>query len=236
MQQSSSTGRRIVSVIILLILIPVTILIGIYKLNDRKYFFISILIIIYSMVPFFLAFEKRKPQPRELIVIATMAGIAVVGRMAFFMLPQFKPVAAIVIITAVCFGAEAGFLTGAMAAFVSNFFFAQGPWTPWQMFSFGIIGFIAGILFKNGKLKRNWLVLSIFGGLATFFIYGGIMNICAVTMIMPRFTTKALLASYASGVPFDLVHAASTVIFLIFISNPMIEKLERIKVKYGLLF
>lgn len=236
MQQSSSTGRRIASVIILLILIPVTILIGIYKLNDRKYFFISILIIIYSMVPFFLAFEKRSPKPRELIVIATMAGIAVVGRMAFFMLPQFKPVAAIVIITAVCFGAEAGFLTGAMAAFVSNFFFAQGPWTPWQMFSFGIIGFIAGILFKNRKLKRNWLVLSVFGGLATFFIYGGIMNICAVTMIMPRFTTKALLASYASGVPFDLIHASSTVIFLIFISNPMIEKLERIKVKYGLLF
>lgn len=234
MQKSSVTKRTIVSMFIITILIPATIIFGIFRLDDRKYFFISLLIVVYTMVPFFMKFEKRKPQPRELIIIATMAAIAVVGRMAFFMLPQFKPVVAIVIITGVCFGAEAGFLTGAMAGFVSNFFFGQGPWTPWQMFSFGIIGFIAGVLFKKGRLKRNRIILCIYGGLTTFLIYGGIMNICAIMMIMPRFTRKALLMSYASGVPFDLVHAFATVTFLFFISDPMIEKLERIKVKYDL--
>ena len=86
-----------------------------------------------------MIFEDRKPQAREVLLIAVMAAIAVVGRMAFFMLPQFKPVTAIVIITGISLGAEAGFLTGAVAGFVSNFFFGQGPWTPWQMFAFGII-------------------------------------------------------------------------------------------------
>lgn len=235
MQQTTRMYRRIISLIIIFIIIPLTIIFGVYKLNDRKYFFISLLIVILTMIPFFMKFEKRKPQPRELIIIATMAAIAVIGRMAFFMLPQFKPVVAIVIITGVCFGAEAGFLTGALAGFVSNFFYSQGPWTPWQMFSFGIIGFIAGMLFKKGRLSSNRIILCIFGGLSTFVIYGGIMNICALVMIMPRFTLKALLAEYATGIPFDLVHAFSTVFFLFFISNPMIEKLERIKVKYGLL-
>lgn len=226
--------QKLITFFIIVILIPLTIIFGIYKLNDRKYFFISIMIVIYTMIPFFMKFEKRKPQPRELILIATMAAIAVIGRMAFFMLPQFKPVVAIVIITGVCFGPEEGFLTGAMAGLVSNFFFGQGPWTPWQMFSFGIIGFIAGIVFKKGRLKSNRIILCIFGGLSTFLIYGGIMNICAITMIMPRFTLKALLSTYATGIPFDLVHAFATVVFLFFISQPMIEKLERIKVKYDL--
>lgn len=238
MQKASSMRRRIIAILVFFILIPATIFFGIYKLNDRKYFIISLLIIIYTMIPFFMMFEKRKPQPREMIVIATMAAIAVVGRMAFFMLPEFKPVAAIVIITAVCFGPESGFLTGALAAFVSNFFFAQGPWTPWQMFSFGIIGFIAGILFNNEKIKHNRFFLCflcLYGVLSVFLIYGGIMNLCALVMVMPYFSLDALLAEYSTGIPFDLVHAFSTFIFLIIISRPMIEKLERIKIKYGLL-
>ena len=100
------------------------------------------------MIPFAFAFENRKPKARELVIISSLCAIGVVGRTAFFMLPQFKPVAAIVIISGVAFGGETGFLVGAITAFVSNFFFGQGPWTPWQMFSFGIIGFLAGIMFQ----------------------------------------------------------------------------------------
>src|SRR5690606_9923266 len=117
-----------------------TIAAGIYLLNDRKYYVISLLIITYSMLPFAMVFEKRKPQARELIVIAVLCAIAVAGRAAFFMVPQFKPVVAIVIIAGITLGAESGFLVGVMTGFVSNFFFGQGPWTPWQMFCFGVIG------------------------------------------------------------------------------------------------
>ena len=94
----------------------------------------------------------------------------------FPVLPQFKPVAAIVIISGVAFGGETGFLVGAITAFVSNFFFGQGPWTPWQMFSFGIIGFLAGIMFQKGILRKTKTDMCVFGFLVTFVIYGGIID------------------------------------------------------------
>ena len=182
-----------------------------------------------------MVFEKRKPLARELIFIATLSAIAVAGRAAFFMLPNFKPVCAIVIIAGVCFGAESGFLVGAVSGFVSNFFFGQGSHTPWQMFCFGIIGFIAGILFKKGLLKKTRLPLCIFGGLSVFFIYGGISNIGTMMGTGLTLNAASILARLISAIPMDLIHAGSTVFFLLILSQPMIEKLERIKTKYGLI-
>ncbi|MEG0894209.1 MAG: ECF transporter S component [Oscillospiraceae bacterium] len=227
--------RTKLSALFILITIPLTLLLGIYVLNDRKYYFISVMIIIQTLVPFALAFEGRKPQPREMVVIAVISAIAVAGRAAFFWLPQFKPVVAIIIIAGVTLGSEAGFLTGALSFFVSNFFAGQGPWTPWQMFCGGIIGFIAGLLFKKGWLSRKPIPLAIFGGFATYVIYGGLINICSVFMFSQDFKWKTLMAAYISAIPFDLIHSAATVIFLLILSKPMIEKIDRIKVKYGLL-
>lgn len=227
--------RTIFSVFLILVVIPLTMAFGIVFLNDRKYYIISLLIIVYTMIPFFMVFEKRKPQARELVVISVLCAIAVAGRGAFFMLPQFKPVVAIVIISGVCFGAESGFLVGAVTGFVSNMFFGQGPWTPWQMFCFGIIGFLAGILFKKGFLSKKRIPLCIYGGIATFIIYGGIINFGSLIMAVSKFSWKALLATYISGIPFDMVHAIATMFFLFILSNSMIEKLDRIKKKYGLL-
>ncbi|NMA03633.1 MAG: ECF transporter S component [Clostridiales bacterium] len=221
--------------VLMFFIIPITILFGMFFLDDRKYYFISLLMVIYAIIPFAMIFENRKPQARELVIIAVLSAIAVAGRGAFFMLPQFKPVIAIVIIAGACFGAESGFLVGAIAGFVSNLFFGQGPWTPWQMFCFGIIGFLSGVLYKKGILKNTRLSLCIFGGLSTFFIYGGIINISSLLIFMPRFSWKALLATYVSGFWFDIVHTAATVFFLYIISQPMIEKLERVKTKYGLM-
>jgi energy-coupling factor transport system substrate-specific component len=235
-QADNRISRRTwMAAILILFIIPCTILFGVFFLNDRKYYFISLLVIICAMIPFIMVFENRKPQARELIVVAVLAAIAVAGRAAFFMLPQFKPVVAVVIIAGVCFGAESGFLVGAVAGFVSNFFFGQGPWTPWQIFCFGIIGFLAGILYRKGILKKTKLALCVFGGLTTFFIYGGIINIGSLFMFTSRFSWGALLATYISGFWFDMVHAAATVFFLYIISQPMIEKLDRIKIKYGLM-
>ena len=186
------------------------------------------------MIPFLTVFESRKPKARELIVISVLCAIAVAGRAAFFMLPQFKPVVALVIIAGVCFGGETGFLVGSITGFVSNFFFGQGPWTPWQMFAFGIIGFIAGILFKKGFLRKTKSSLCIFGFLATFVIYGGIMNPSSVIMWQSKITWDMIKSTYIMGIPFDLIHALGTAFFLWFISEPMIDKIERIKIKYGL--
>lgn len=229
------TKRTAAAALMVLFAIPLTIYIGVFYLQDRRYYFISLLIILETMIPFCMTFENRHPQAREMVIISVLCAIAVAGRAAFFMLPQFKPVAAIVIIAGVCFGGETGFLVGAIIGFVSNFFFGQGPWTPWQMFAFGIIGFAAGILFKKGFLRKTKAALCIFGAFATFVIYGGIMNPSTVVMSQSELNFDMIKAAYISGIPFDFVHAASTAFFLWFISEPMIDKLERIKVKYGLI-
>ena len=227
--------RSLISVFIILFLVPLTIWFGMEFLNDRKYYFVSMFLIIYTMVPFFMVFENREPQARELIVISVLAALAVMGRTIFFMLPAFKPMMAIVIISGIAFGPEAGFLVGALSAFVSNFFFGQGPWTPWQMFALGLTGFLAGILIRKGILKKTRLSLSIYGFLTTFLIYGGLMNLASVLMYTDKANIKMFLASFATGIPYDLVHSISTVFFLYFLSKPMIEKLDRIRIKYGML-
>ena len=238
--QNEKSKRKIskrtkIATLLILFLIPLTIFIGIYYLGDKKYYFISLLIILETMIPFGFAFENRKPKARELVIISALCAIGVAGRTVFFMLPQFKPVAAIVIISGVAFGGETGFLVGAITAFVSNFFFGQGPWTPWQMFSFGIIGFLAGIMFQKGILRKTKTDMCVFGFLATFVIYGGIMNPASVIMWQSNININMVLSSYVMGMPFDFIHAVSTVFFLFFAAEPMLEKLERIKIKYGLI-
>ena len=233
-EKTKPSKTTVISSLIILFLIPLTIYAGVI-FGDRKYYFTSLLILLEAMVPFFMLFESRKPKARELVVISVLCALGVAGRMAFFMLPQFKPVVALVIIAGVCLGCETGFLVGAVTGFVSNFFFGHGPWTPWQMFAFGVIGFLGGILFKKDVVPKSKTALCIFGFLTTLVIYGGIVNPSSVVMWQNDITWKMLVTSWAVGLPFDLVHASSTAIFLWFISKPMIEKLDRIKIKYGLI-
>ena len=182
-----------------------------------------------------MVFESGKPRARELVVISVMCALAVSGRAVFFMLPQVKPIIALVIISGVCFGGETGFLVGAVSGFISNFFFGHGPWTPWQMFAFGIIGFFSGLLFKNNLIKAYKFTLSLFGFVATLVIYGGIMNPASIIMMQTKITKEMLISSYAVGLPLDLIHSFSTFLFLWFLAEPMIRKINRIKIKYGLI-
>ncbi|MEG2678553.1 MAG: ATP-binding cassette domain-containing protein [Oscillospiraceae bacterium] len=226
--------RTVAATVMILLLIPLTLYVGVFYLGGRKYYFISLLIVLETMLPFFLIFEGRKPQARELVVIAVLCAITVAGRAAFFFLPQFKPVAALVIIAAVAFGGEAGFLVGALSMLVSNLFFGQGTWMPFQMFAMGIVGFLAGVLFRKGLLGRNPVALCVYGGLAVFFIYGFIMNTYSVLQTSTIITWPMILTACLVGVPMDLVHALATVFFLYVAAPAMKEKLDRIKVKYGL--
>lgn len=205
-------------------------------LTERGYYIISIIIIFVAILGFLWSFERRKPREREVVVLAVVTGMAVVGRMIFFMTPQFKPCAAIIIITGIMLGKQAGFLSGALTAFVSDFFFGQGPWTPWQMIAFGIIGFLTAVFFSGWKetLKHHRVVLCIVGFLMTFLLYGFIMDTATVFMYTDEPTIEAFLATYISGIVFNLVHGISTVVFLWLLAKPMIQKLERMKIKYGI--
>ena len=227
--------RTLVAAVLIVLCIPLTIFAGVMYLGNRNYNITALLVLMECMLPFFLVFEGRKPKARELVTIAVLCAIGVAGRSAFFMLPQFKPVLALVIISGVAFGGETGFLVGAVTMLVSNILFSQGPWTPWQMFSMGVIGFLAGVLFRKGLLRRNRGSLASFGAFSAIVIYGGIMNPAAALMYNAQSVNwNMILGYYVTGLPVDLVHAAATVVFLLLIAEPMLEKLDRIKVKYGL--
>ena len=227
--------RTKVTMLFSLLMIPMTIWAGLQWNGGRKYMITSFAIIFETMLPFFLLFEGRKPQARELVILSVLSALAIGGRAVFFALPGFKPVVAMVILSGVAFGGEAGFMVGSMTMFCSNVLFGQGPWTPWQMFAMGVIGLLGGILFRKGLLHRDRFSLSVFGGLVTFLLYGGIMNPASVFMYQPNVNWEMILSAYITGVPADAVHALATAMFLWFLSEPMLEKLDRVKVKYGLL-
>lgn len=226
--------RTLLSIFIILLAIPATIYVG-WRFGDRKYYIVSLLIIIYTMIPFFMVFEQRKPQARELVVIAVMCAIAAASRAAFIAVPFFKPIAAVIIITGVAFGAEAGFLTGAVSAFVSNFIFGQGPWTPWQMFAYGIAGFLAGLLFTKGFLSKKPLPLAVFGAATVMLVVGPLLDTSTFFTMNSMIDTSSAKVIYMAGVPVNAVFATCTFLTLLLLSKPMFEKLDRIKLKYGML-
>lgn len=229
------SGRTLAAVVLILFLIPLTLFVGVVYVDIRQYYFIALAVLIECMLPFFMVFEGRKPKARELVIIAVFCALSIAGRAAFFMLPQFKPVLAMTIIAGVAFGGETGFLVGAVTMLVSNILFSQGPWTPWQMFAMGIIGFLAGILYRKGLLRRTKASLCVFGALSALIIYGGIMNpASALIWGSESLNLQMIMSYYLTGFPMDCIHAAATAVFLFFIAEPMLEKLERIKVKYGL--
>ncbi|MFE6170495.1 ECF transporter S component [Viridibacillus arvi] len=228
-----SRKRLIFSSIIIFVVIPIVMLIGVTIFNDRKYNLISMIIVLLACVPFFVSFERRKPQAREILTIAVMSAISVAGRAAFIWIPAFKPVTAITAITGFAFGAEAGFLTGSTSAIASNIFFGQGPWTPFQMFTWGILGFIAGLLGQKGWMKSK-IALIIYGVFAGI-MYSFCMDIWTVISYDGLFSWKRYLIAMSTAIPFTIVYVVSNVVFLLVLAKPIGEKLERIKVKYGML-
>lgn len=232
-KRSINKKRFLFTVLILFIVIPIIVLGGVKLFNDRKYNIISIAVALLSCLPFFVRFEKRRPKTREIMVIVVMASISVVSRIIFAPLPGFKPVTAIAAITGIAFGPEAGFLTGSISALASNMFFRQGPWTPFQMIAWGLLGFIAGILAKLGLMKNKLVLVlySIFSG----FLFSLVMDIWFVVSIDGLFTLERYKIAIISALPFTIVYAVSNIFFLAILRKPIGEKLERVKVKYGLM-
>lgn len=220
------------NLILIFLLIPGTLYLG-TRLTGRWYYLTSTLMIIETMIPFFLAFETRKPQARELVTLAVMCALAVASRVVV-VIPNFKPITAIIMLSGIAFGAEAGFLTGAISAFSSNFFFSQGPWTPWQMMAYGIGGFLAGLLFRNRKTPKPW-ILAIFGFLAILLCVGPLLDTCTVFTTGSKITPKFILAVYTAGFPYNLKHALACAATMLLFSKPLLFKLDRLKTKYGMM-
>lgn len=221
--------------------IPLLIAIGLFvgglaltaALKDRHYLLLSMVLLVAALLPLIIRFERRSLEARELVLLAVLSALAAVSRIPFAALPSVQPVSALVILSATVFGAEAGFIIGAVAALVSNIYFGQGPWTPWQMFSWGMIGLTAGWL-RNTR----WMISR--GGMLVFgflwgFLFGWIMNIWYIISLPDAFSWGMVAAAYASSFYFDLAHALSNVFFLAVLSGGWTKVLRRFRKKYGLL-
>ena len=224
------------SLITLLVLIPATLYLGTH-LRGRWYYLTTTLVILEAMLPFFVTFESRSPQARELVMIAVMAALAVVGRVAI-PVPNFKAITGIIMIAGMAFGPQAGFMTGAISAFASNFFYAQGPWTPWQMMAYGMGGFLAGLLFckRSGRKNRMELVWqTLFAFAAVFFVVGPLLDACTLFTTGGKLTWHYAGAVMLAGLPHNVIHGASTAATVLLLSRPLLKKLSRVKVKYGMM-
>ena len=220
--------------LIFFLLIPATLFLG-TKIPGRSYYITSTLMILELMVPFFMAFEGRKPQARELVLIAVMCALATVSRAVFAWLPNFKPIYGIIILSGIAFGAQAGFLVGALSAFASNFLFGQGPWTPWQMLAYGICGFIAGLCYyRKDKLPKDPLSLGLFGFITVLFVVCPLLDTSTVLTTLTVFTPTAVLSIYTTAILTNLIQASCTLVTLLLISKPLLAILMRIITKYGL--
>ena len=299
---AAARKRLDLTAVLIFLVIPALIALTVFLGSKRLYMPLSLLILVIIMAPFFMIFERRKPRAREVVLIAMMSALTVASHTFFHIAFPVQIGTAMVVISGISLGPEAGFLIGAMSRFVCNFYMGQGAWTPWQMFCWGLLGFLAGIafnrelsedggisnfkkiitpllcvifselvayisfllwpgndktffgwrvylfgiiglllavIFQRGKLKTDNLTMAVFTFVVTFVIYGGIMNFAAMCLSMNEpgslgIGIKALKALYVSGVGYDFYHALTAAICVFVIGTPMVKKLERIKIKYGI--
>lgn len=223
--------KKIIPYAVLLVAVPAVVFGGAILFRGKHYAWITLCVAVLAFIPIFCSFERRDSSAKELTVLAVMTALSAVGRFVFAWLPGFKPVTAITVTAAIYLGPSAGFTVGAMSAVISNFYFGQGPWTPFQMLAWGIIGFLAGALAK--PLRESRIALYTFGALAGV-LFSFLMDIWTVLWADGTFNLSRYAAALASAFPVTVEYAVSNVIFLLILAKPIGEKLERIKKKYGL--
>lgn len=222
--------KTIITYVITILLIPLVIITGTVFFGRQSYPVVSAVVAVLACVPFFLTFEREK-NTRKLVLLAVMVALSVAGRFIFAPIPFFKPVSAIVILAGMYFGAQFGFLTGALSAVISDFYFGQGPWTPFQMFAWGLIGLLAGLL--SNSLIKNRILLIIYGAFSGV-LFSLIMDIWTVLSLDGGdFNISRFIAATTTALPIIGIYVVSNVIFLLILSPLFNKKIERLKTKYG---
>lgn len=242
MNTRKTNWRFWLSLVIMVLLVPLAVVL--FTRLKQSFYLSGLTIIVLTIAAFFLHFESRKPQAWELVLLAVLCALAVASRAAFGFVPHFKPMLAIVMLTGIAFGPEAGFLCGAISGFASNFIFGQGPWTPWQMFAYGIGGMLAGLFALCGILKKSprawrdggWrdiLGLTVFGFLCILLVVGPLLD--TSTFFMAGFSASSPLAVYLAGVPVNCVHGSAVALTMLLFGKPLLDRLRRIQIKYGMM-
>lgn len=233
MSESRSSGKRILKLFLPAAVTAALALVGALIPGGRGGNLISVALAILACIPAFVLFETEKHDAREVVAIAVMSAISVLSRVIFAPIPAFKPVSAIVMITGMAFGAEAGFITGSVSALVSNFYFGQGVWTPFQMLAWGLSGLLAGLILRESRHKNKKWVLVILGicGGALFSL---LMDIWTTLSFDGKFSFLRYLFYTVRSLPFTAVYCVSNVILLLILAEPLCKKTDRLREKYGI--
>lgn len=223
--------KKWISYGIMCLLMPIVTFGGAMLFENQQATWVSLCIAVIACIPFFLRFEKKQGSVQKMLLIAVMVALSVAGRIVFTALPGFKPVTALVVLTAIYFGAETGFMTGALTAVISNFYFGQGLWTPVQMFVWGFIGLLAGVFARPLRKSRvALLVAAILSGL----LFSLLMDVWTVLWMDGTFRIARYLTVITISMPFTLTYAMSNTVFLLLLAPPVGKMLERLQSKYGL--
>ncbi|TYP54197.1 ECF transporter S component [Thermosediminibacter litoriperuensis] len=187
------------------------------------------IVIFAAIALMYLGFELETSSPREIAVIAVLGAVGAAGRIAFAALPNVQPTTFIAISSGYVFGPTAGFMVGSTAALVSNFFLGQGPWTPWQMFAWGLAGSSAGMVKSLSPRIGRW-------GMAFFcllwgYFFGWILNLWSWIGFVKPLNWQSFIAVCAASFWFDTLHAAGNAAFCLLFGPGFMKILERFRHK-----
>jgi len=190
-------------------------------------------------------FERARPKPRDLMPVVVLTALAILGRVVTMPIPNFQPATALIVLTGLFFGKHAGMLSGMLVALVSNMIMGQGPWTPWQMLAWGLVGYGAGILgtlirdkgmYKSSSSANfNLYIFPVLAyGAVASLLFGMFMDLQYFIAFAWETSWPGLLTTVTLGLPFNIAHAASTIAFLALTLIPWGKKLHRLKTKYNI--
>lgn len=216
-----------------LLLLGLIAMINIALIHWGQYQLVMLTLVLSACIPLMIRYERQAVNTKELVLLAVLVTIAVLGRSLFFLIPAVTPMTAIIIIVGSCLGAENGFLVGVLSAITSNILFGQGPWTPFQMFSWGMIGFVAGIPLIQKNLRQHLFFLVLYGIIAGLF-FSFFMDVWTVFSLDRTFSWQRYLALLISAIPYTLTYCVSNVFFLLLLFPIMERKLTRILRKYAI--
>jgi energy-coupling factor transport system substrate-specific component len=191
----------------------------------------STLVLVAVLAAGFAWYERTHPSARVLALIATLAGLAALGRIAFAPLPNVKPTTDIVLIAGYALGGAPGFAVGSVSALASNLFFGQGPWTPWQMAGWGLVGVGGAGLAALTRRTASRTILAIACGLAGAF-FGVVMNLHLWVLYSGDHTPAKLAAYFATSLPFDVAHIIGNVAFCLAFGPALVRALQRYRARF----
>ena len=191
----------------------------------------SLLVLGLALAAGFAWYERSHPTARVLALVATLAALAALGRIAFAPLPNVKPTTDIVLLTGYALGGAPGFAVGAVAALASNVFFGQGPWTPWQMCAWGGVGVAGALLARAAGRELGRASLAAACALAGA-AYGVVMNLHLWVTYSGDHSLAKLEAYFATSLPFDLAHVVGNVLFCLAFGPAVVRALMRYRQRF----